>query len=93
MPGPALTAEELLAWNDATSQQRRPFIAENPTILAVSCDIYKAETVGQLLQHIVAAELRYAERLAELPVSDYAAIPYATSDEIYVIGLGKSGPE
>jgi len=83
MSTPALTAEELIAWNDATSHQWRTFVTENPTVLAVQCDIYKAETVGQLLQHIVAAELRYAERLAELPVSDYAAIPYATSDDIY----------
>jgi len=83
MNAPALTAEELIAWNEATSQQWRTFVAENPTVLEVKCDIYKAETVGQLLQHIVAAELRYAERLAEFPVSDYAQIPYATAEEIY----------
>ena len=40
-------------------------------------------TVGGLLQHIVAVELRYAERLAELPATDYAAIPFDSSEVIY----------
>ena len=78
----SLSAEELMAWNDKTTRQWCEFIAANERVLDLSCDIYRPGTVGQLLQHIVAAELRYAERLADLPVSDYASIPYETTDGI-----------
>ena len=40
-------------------------------------------TVGALLQHIVAVELRYAEQLNGLPPSDYAQIPFDSADAIY----------
>ena len=41
------------------------------------------KTVAGLLQHIVAVELRYAERLADLPVSGYADIPFDSVETIY----------
>jgi len=80
---PALQAEELLAWNDHSAQQWRAFANANPAVLTVPCDIYRAKTVGELLQHIVAAELRYAERLSERPTTDYTAIPFGTAEELY----------
>jgi uncharacterized damage-inducible protein DinB len=78
----SLSAEELMAWNDKTTRQWCSFVAANEGALDIPCDIYHPGTVGQLLQHIVAAELRYAERLADLPVSDYASLPYRTADDI-----------
>jgi uncharacterized damage-inducible protein DinB len=81
--GPTLQAEELMAWNDHSAQQWRAFANANPDVLTVPCDIYRAKTVGELLQHIVAAELRYAERLLEKTPTDYAAIPFGTAEEIF----------
>ena len=78
----ALTGEELLAWNDSTTRRWCDFVTANPALLEVPCDIRDAATVGQLLQHIVAVELRYAQRLAGQPESEYSAIPYGTGDEI-----------
>jgi uncharacterized damage-inducible protein DinB len=84
MSDPTLTGEDLLAWNDATAERWRLLLSDNPTLLQFPCDIYeKSSTVGQLLQHIVAAELRYTERLIDAPVTDYANIPYTTVDEIF----------
>jgi uncharacterized damage-inducible protein DinB len=80
---PALQAEELMAWNDHCAQQWRAFANANPDVLTVPCDIYRARTVGELLQHIVAAELRYAERLSEMTPTDYTAIPFGTAEEIF----------
>jgi uncharacterized damage-inducible protein DinB len=80
---PSLTAEELLLWNDATAERWRVLVTEYPDLLAVPCDIYRCATVGQLLQHIVAAELRYAERLADSHVTDYVNIPFSTGAEIF----------
>ena len=51
-------------------------VEAHPEILDIPCDVVGVSTVGGLLQHIVAVELRYAERLAGLPATDYAAIPF-----------------
>jgi uncharacterized damage-inducible protein DinB len=80
---PALQAAELIAWNDQAAQQWRAFANANPEVLTVPCDIYRAKTVGELLQHIVAAELRYAERLSEMTPTDYSAISFSTAEEIF----------
>ena len=83
MTQPALTAEEMMAWQERTSTGWRDLIAAHPEILALPCDVMGVSTVGALLQHIVAVELRYAEQLSELPPTEYAAIPYGSADEIY----------
>ncbi|ADV81955.1 DinB family protein [Terriglobus saanensis] len=79
----SLSAEELIAWNDQTAKNWRTLAGENPALLDVPCDISKAKTVGELLQHVVAVELRYAERLSNLPVTDYAQLPFSTAHEIF----------
>ena len=79
----AITGDELLAWVEHTSQSWKKLLAERPEILAFPCDIRETQTVAQLLQHIVAVELRYAERLNELPHTDYAAIPFDSVEAIY----------
>jgi uncharacterized damage-inducible protein DinB len=40
-------------------------------------------TVGGLLQHIVAVELRYAEQLSGLPPTEYASIPFDSAATVY----------
>ena len=83
MTQPFLTAEEILAWNDKTAQGWRQLLTTHPELLTQPCDIAGTKTVGELLQHIVAAQLRYAERLSDLPISDYATIPFDSVDSIY----------
>ncbi len=79
-----LSGQEMLAWNEKTSDGWRQLLSENPEVLAIPCDVMGVKTVAELLQHIVAVELRYAERLAGLPATDYAAIPYDSLGTIYV---------
>jgi uncharacterized damage-inducible protein DinB len=83
MQQPALTGEEMLAWLEKTSSGWRDLIAANPKTLALPCDVMGVSTVGGLLQHVVAVELRYAERLAGLPATEYAAIAFDSAEEIY----------
>ena len=83
MAQPALTAEEMLAWLETTSTNWRALIEEHPEILDMPCDVMGVSTVGQLLQHIVAVELRYAEQLSGLPPSDYSTIPFDSAAAIY----------
>jgi uncharacterized damage-inducible protein DinB len=83
MSEPVLTAHDLIAWNEKTSENWRKLLANHPKLLTQPCDVAGTTTVAGLLQHIVAVELRYAERLADLPVSDYAAIPTDSVEAIY----------
>ena len=83
MSEPFLTAQEAIRWNEATTAGWKRKIAEQPAILDLPCGIAKTTSVAQLLQHIVAVELRYAERIAELPETDYASIPYDSVEAIY----------
>jgi len=72
-----------MAWHERTATEWRNMLAENPAALNVPCTVASTKTVGELLQHIVAVELRYAERLNGLPSSDYATIPFDTVEAIY----------
>lgn len=80
---PALSAEEMLAWNERTAQTWRQLVEEHPEVLAIPCDVYGVSSVGQLLQHIVAVETRYAQRLAGMTETPYEAIPYSNAVEIF----------
>jgi uncharacterized damage-inducible protein DinB len=83
MPEPTLTANNLIAWVEKTSAEWRSLLTRHPELLSIPCDITGVQTVAQLLQHIVAVELRYAERLADQPATDYANIPYDSIEAVY----------
>jgi len=83
MSQPVLTAEEVLRWNESTSTAWRKLLGEHPEILALPCDIARTSSVAQLMQHIVAVELRYAERIAGVPETPYEEIAYDTVETIY----------
>jgi len=80
---PVLTAEEMLAWNERTAQTWRQLVDEHPEVLALPCDIYGVQNVAQLLQHVVAVETRYMQRLAGIAETPYDAIPCDTSAGIF----------
>jgi uncharacterized damage-inducible protein DinB len=83
MSEPTLSAHELIAWNQKTAAGWQRLLTAHPELFTKSCDIAGTRTVAELLQHIVAVELRYAERLADLPVSDYANIPFDSVDSLF----------
>lgn len=83
MSEPGLSARETLAWIDTTASKWRDLLAKNPDILALPCDINRTSTVAELLQHIVAVELRYAERLLSMPETEYASVPFDSVDALY----------
>jgi uncharacterized damage-inducible protein DinB len=79
----ALTADELMAWNERTAEGWRSLGNRHPELLSFPCDVYETSNVGALLQHIVAVELRFAQRLHGLPESPYEEIQYASAQAIY----------
>lgn len=80
---PGISGEELKAWVEKTSSEWRSLLAAHPEALAIPCDIRETTNVAGLLQHIVAVELRYAERLNEQPVTPYEAVPCDSLEAIY----------
>ncbi len=79
----ALTGEELLAWSDKTAEHWRKLLEAHEDLLTVPCDIAGVKSIGELMQHIVAAQLRYAERLSGLPETSYEAIQFGTVAELF----------
>jgi uncharacterized damage-inducible protein DinB len=83
MSEPILTAHDLITWNEKTATNWQRLLASHPELLTQPCDIAGTKSVAELFQHVVAVELRYAERLADLPVSDYANIPFGSVESLY----------
>jgi uncharacterized damage-inducible protein DinB len=80
---PSLSAEEVLHWNDTAARNWQRLLERHPEALGLPCDVRDGSTVADLLQHIVAVELRYAQRLADQPISDYADIPKSTVADLF----------
>ena len=89
---PALSGKEMVAWVERTSSGWRDLLAAHPEALDLPCDIRETQTVAQLLQHIVAVELRFAERLSGLAETPYEAIPTGPVADIYATHLGDGDP-
>jgi len=66
---PAVTLEELLAWNDESATYWNQHLTAHPALLELECGIGGAATVQQFVRHIWGAELRWAQTVAELPVT------------------------
>jgi uncharacterized damage-inducible protein DinB len=81
----ALTMRELTEWVERTATGWRALIAQHPEVLSFPCDIRETNSVGELIQHIVAVQLRYAERLNGLAETSYDDIPHGSGEEIFAI--------
>jgi uncharacterized damage-inducible protein DinB len=79
----ALTAEELIAWVEHTTTGWRSLTANHPEILAFSCDVRESSSIAELLQHIVAVELRYAQRLNGIPETSYDQIGLNPTQDLF----------
>jgi uncharacterized damage-inducible protein DinB len=78
---------DLLAASEAETQKWRKWFDEQPAaVLDVPLSIALAKNVREFLLHIFAVELRYAERLAGLPITEYATLPTESVAELFGIG-------
>jgi uncharacterized damage-inducible protein DinB len=76
---------DLLAYSaDETSHWKRWF-AEHPAALDLACDVAGAGTVRQLVFHIFATELFFANHLHGLPRIDFDKLPSGALDELFSI--------
>jgi hypothetical protein len=82
---PGLPFADLQAYNaDGTNHQKRWF-GENATALDLACDVAGDGSVRNLLTHIFATELFFANRVHDLPKADHNHLPHATLDELFAI--------
>jgi len=79
----ALSADELLTFCTAETQRWQEWFNANPQTLDLHIDIAQAKSVRELVLHIVAVELRYAERLLGEKVTDYDELPANGVKELF----------
>jgi uncharacterized damage-inducible protein DinB len=72
---PALKLSELLAYAENESRLWQKWFLQNPDALDVKLDIAQAKDARNLVVHIIAVDLRYAERLLGEPVTAYEDMP------------------
>ncbi|HUR39441.1 MAG TPA: DinB family protein [Planctomycetota bacterium] len=79
----ALSAEELLSWVERTSAGWRALLVAHPEVLDFPCDVREGRSARDLVHHIVAVELRYAQRLCGVKESAYEEIPKGAAESLY----------
>jgi hypothetical protein len=72
---PAITLEELLAWNQESADFWKAHFDANPALLELPCSIDNSGHVQELVRHIWMAELRWAQCIAGLPMVPRADLP------------------
>ena len=78
---------DLISANEAETQKWRTWFERQPAaVLDVPLSIALAKNVREFLLHIFAVELRYAERLAGAPVTDYETLSKASVRDLFAIG-------
>src|ERR1039458_2757231 len=78
-----VTLEEMLAWNDQASVYWKAHFDANPILLDLPCGIGGAANVQEFVRHIWGAELRWAQRLAAVPVTARENIPAGPLDALF----------
>jgi len=84
---PAITLEELFAWNQETSTFWKGFLEDNPAVLELTCDIGGVSNVQHFVRHIWGVELRWAQRLAGVPELLRDAVPTGPLDALFDLHL------
>jgi len=72
---PAITLEELLRWNQESSEFWKAHLDANPALLELPCGIGGTASVMQFAGHIWGVELRWGQRIAGLPLLNKEDVP------------------
>ena len=69
-----LSFGELLDYSAEESNHWRDFFKQHPDAMDLPCDIAQTKTVRELVLHIVVVQMRYAERLLNMPVTEFETL-------------------
>jgi uncharacterized damage-inducible protein DinB len=81
-----LSFGELLDYSAEESNHWRDFFKQHPDAMDLPCDIAQTKTVRELVLHIVVVQMRYAERLLNMPITDYAKLEGKSGEELFALG-------
>lgn len=86
MDGEGASFRELLAYTDGETERWYAWLRERgPEVLDVPIGEGTRETVRDVIGHVFAVELRYAQRLLGRPVTEYDALDMSTVDALWAI--------
>jgi uncharacterized damage-inducible protein DinB len=86
MDGEGVSFRELLAYTDAETERWHTWLLERgPEVLEVRIGEDTRETVRDLIGHVFAVELRYAQRLLGRPVTGFEQLDTRTLDALWRI--------
>ena len=88
---PAVTLEELLGWNQESSDFWKTHLESNPALLDLACDIGGTRNVQQFVRHIWGVELRWAQRIGGLPVTERDSFPDGPLEALFDLHLQAMG--
>jgi uncharacterized damage-inducible protein DinB len=80
---PAITLEELLAWNHESSIFWKAHLDTNPALLDIPCDIGGVANVKEFVAHIWGVELGWGQRIAGLPLLSREGLKEASLDTLF----------
>lgn len=80
-----LSFGELLDYASEETNHWRDWFAKNPAALDVACDIAGTKSVREVVLHIVVVQVRYAERLLNLPITEYAEVGSKSANELFTL--------
>lgn len=84
---PAITLDELLAWNNESSTFWKKHLEANPAMLELPCGIGGTANVMEFVGHIWGVELRWAQRIAGLPQIAREDVPKGPLDVLFELHL------
>jgi uncharacterized damage-inducible protein DinB len=82
----ALTYEVLLEVTSTEHHRWRDWFVEHPKAWAVPFATGRMATIGGLVQHIFAVELRYSQRLLDQEVTSWEEFRQTSIDEVFELG-------
>ncbi len=80
---PAITFEEMLLWNEESSDFWKAHLDASPALLELPCGIGGAANVQEFVRHIWAVELRWAQRLVGQPILSREDTPAGPLDALF----------
>ena len=76
---------DLLAYTEIEHAKWKQFFVMHPQALDLPCDVAGSGTIRELVFHIFAVNLNFANMLLDLERPDFKALPHATLEELFAI--------
>ena len=80
-----LSFGELLDYSSEETTHWRDWFRKNPGALELPCDIAGAKTVREVVLHIAAVQMRYAERLLNQPITEYSELESMSAEDLFTL--------